>query len=488
MSIETRLTAVEDAPEGPRTAAIFDFDGTIIDGYSASALMKDRFRRRDIGIAEFAGLTLVGLKGAAGRSSFEELMRVGVRALKGREQAELDALGGRLAKKVVGGWLHDDAFALIEAHRRRGHTVVVASSALPFQIEPLMAELDVEHVLCTRPSVVDGVLDGGIVDDAILWGEGKARAVRAFADAHDVDLAASFGYANGAEDVEFLETVGQPVAVNPHDDLRAVAEEQLWPIERFVARRPLGLVDKARSLAAYGSMASSFGLGLGLGVLNRDRKVAVDVTLDVGSRLALAFAGVRLDVRGEEHLWSHRPAVFVFNHQSWLDGLIAMRLLRQDMTGVAKAQVASQPGIGQFAKLAGMAFVARDGSGDPRKVLDPVVARLDDGVSIVLSPEGTRSTTRRLGPFKKGAFHMAMQAGVPVVPIVLRNAGELQWRGDGYIRSGTVDVRVLPPQPTTDWTAEGIGDEVERIRGMFQAVMDDWGPSSAQAALEVGGD
>jgi putative phosphoserine phosphatase/1-acylglycerol-3-phosphate O-acyltransferase len=481
VSIEERLAAVEAAPEGPGVAAIFDFDGTVIDGYSASALMKDRFRKRDIGVMEMAGLTLVGLKGAVGKGSFDELMRVGVRALKGRKASDLDALGRRLARSVTGGWLFDEAFLLIQAHQRRGHTVAVASSALPFQIEPLISELDVEHVLCTRPSVVDGVLDGGIQDDAILWGQGKADAVEAFAAAQDVDLAESFGYANGAEDLEFLSAVGRPVAVNPHDDLRAAAVRQGWPSERFAPKPPLNVVDKARSLAAYTSMATSFGVGLGLGVLNRDRKVAVDVSLDVGSRLALAFAGVRLDVEGEEHIWSHRPAVFIFNHQSWVDGLIVMRLLRQDMTGVAKASVAKQPGIGQFARLAGLAFVERDGKGDPKKVLDPVVARLDDGLSIVLSPEGTRSTTRRLGPFKKGAFHMARQAGVPIVPIVLRNAGALQWRGDGFIRRGTVDVKVLPPQPTTDWTVEGIPDEVERIRGLFQQTLDDWDPKPPKA-------
>lgn len=481
MSLHERLAAIDDAPEGPQVAAIFDFDGTVIDGYSAAALMKDRLRRRDIGIMEMAGLTLVGLKGAAGKSSFDELMRVGVRALKGRRKEDLDAVGRKLARSVTGGWLYDDAFVLIQAHQRRGHTVAIASSALPFQIEPLVSELDVEHVLCTTPSVVDGILDGGIVDDAILWGAGKADAVESFADEQGIALIDSFGYANGAEDIEFLSVVGHAVAVNPHDDLRAHAERQGWPTERFVANPPLGVVDKLRSLAAYGSMATSFGLGLGLGVLNRDRKVAVDVSLDVGSRLALAFAGVRLNIEGEHHAWSHRPAVFIFNHQSWIDGLVVMRLLRQDMTGVAKAQVASQPGIGQFARLAGIAFVERDGSGDPRKVLDPVVARLEEGVSIVLSPEGTRSTTRRLGPFKKGAFHMARQAGVPIVPVVLRNAGELQWRGDGYIRSGTLDVRVLPPQPTTDWTADDIPGEVERIRAMFQATLDDWGPSTPPA-------
>ena len=71
--------------------------------------------------------------------------------------------------------------------------------------------------------------------------------------------------------------------------------------------------------------------------------------------------------------------------------------------------------------------------------------KLADGVSIAIAPEGTRSLSDRLGPFKKGAFHIAMQAGVPIVPIVIRNAGELMWRNSFWLRPGTVDVRVLEP-------------------------------------------
>ena len=85
--------------------------------------------------------------------------------------------------------------------------------------------------------------------------------------------------------------------------------------------------------------------------------------------------------------------------------------------------------MGQIAWLLNMAFVDRGNTEQARAALAPVVERISEGYSLAISPEGTRSPTPRVGHFKKGAFHMALQAGVPIVPIVIRNAGQLLWRG-----------------------------------------------------------
>ena len=80
-----------------------------------------------------------------------------------------------------------------------------------------------------------------------------------------------------------------------------------------------------------------------------------------------------------------------------------------------------------------------------RAALAPAVDSLLSGKSLVIAPEGTRSPTPKLLPFKKGAFHLAMQAGVPMVPIVMRNAGEMMPAHSILIAPGTVQVAVLPP-------------------------------------------
>jgi putative phosphoserine phosphatase/1-acylglycerol-3-phosphate O-acyltransferase len=201
----------------------------------------------------------------------------------------------------------------------------------------------------------------------------------------------------------------------------------------------------------------------------------------MGSDVALSLAGVRINVNGEHHLWSHRPAVFIFNHQSFLDGFVVMKLLRTDVTGVAKKEVARQPLFGQFARFANMAFVDRGDSAQARQALDPVVERLREGYSIAISPEGTRSSTPRVGRFKKGAFHMAMQGGVPIVPIVIRNAGELLWRGSTFIRSGTVDVVVHPPISVADWRVDELDARIAKVRDLFVRTLANW-PAALPAA------
>jgi putative phosphoserine phosphatase/1-acylglycerol-3-phosphate O-acyltransferase len=94
-----------------------------------------------------------------------------------------------------------------------------------------------------------------------------------------------------------------------------------------------------------------------------------------------------------------------------------------------------------------------------------------EGKSVVIAPEGTRTISPRLGPFKKGAFHLAMQAGVPVVPIVIHNAIDVAPKGEFVFRSATVDVNVLPPIDTSDWQAKTIDKHVADVRRQFLRVL-----------------
>lgn len=178
---------------------------------------------------------------------------------------------------------------------------------------------------------------------------------------------------------------------------------------------------------------------------------------------------------GPEHLWDSRPCVFVFNHQSKLDPIVLVKLLRSGFTGIAKAEAKKVPGFGQFFQLAGVAFVERGDMRQARRALEPAVAKVrDEGISLVIAPEGTRSPTPRLGRFKKGAFHIAMQAGAPMVPIVLRNVGEVMWRGAQTLSPGTVEVAALPALDTSGWRRETIDEHVSEVRELFLRTLADW--------------
>ena len=212
-----------------------------------------------------------------------------------------------------------------------------------------------------------------------------------------------------------------------------------------------------RTGAALTAMGASAFVAAGVGLANRSRRVAANLTAGAGSELALGLAGVRLDVTGEQHLWSHRPAVFIFNHQSALDTLVLGSLLRRDFTGVAKKEAAHDPRFAPIGALLDVVYIDRANRGHAREAMQPAVDRLRSGVSIAIAPEGTRTPTPRLRPFKKGAFHVAMQAGVPLVPIVMRNAGQLMWRGEAVVHPGTLQVAVLAADPDHPLGRRGAG-------------------------------
>jgi putative phosphoserine phosphatase/1-acylglycerol-3-phosphate O-acyltransferase len=157
-----------------------------------------------------------------------------------------------------------------------------------------------------------------------------------------------------------------------------------------------------------------------------------------------------------------------------LDGYVLLTLLRRGFTGIAKKEVANMPLLGQILRALDFAFIDRSNTGSAREAMQPAVDRLRHGMSVVIAPEGARSLTPRLGRFKKGAFHVAMQAGVPVVPVVIRNSYEVMARGSLLFRPGTVQVCVLPPIDVTAWKVEDLDRHVADVHVLFQRTLDDW--------------
>src|SRR5213078_3376226 len=239
----------------------------------------------------------------------------------------------------------------------------------------------------------------------------------------------------------------RPRAINPGRGLEEAARHYGWPVARFRSRGRPGVADLARTAAGLAGMFAGFTAGVVLGAATGSRREAVDLGTTLAGELGSVLAGVRLDVHGAEHL-AARPAVFLFNHQSQLDVLILAKLLRGGFTGVAKKELANSPGFGLMFRLADVAFVDRQDNAQARKALEPAVQKLRNGISLVIAPEGTRSATPALGPFKKGAFHVALQAGVQIA--------------------------VLPPVVTDGWDVAGLEGQIRRVRGQYLATLANW--------------
>ena len=472
--IEPLLRDIEEGPAGPRIGAFFDFDGTLIAGYSATVFLREQIRRREVAPDALARAALAGLEMQLMGSDVTKLLELAAGAWAGRAETELEDLSRRLFHDHIAGMVYPEARELVKAHQHRGHTVVIATSATRYQAGPLAEELGVEHVLHSRADVLDGVLTGRL-GGSVLWGENKAKAVREFARAHRVTLSRSHAYGNGDEDVAFLSSVGNPHPLNPQAGLLRVARERRWRTFRFDSRGTPSREQVARTIAALAALPVTGLVGAAVGLLNRSRRDAANVATALGSELALALAGVHVKVlRGEEHLWSHRPAVFTFNHQSSLDMFVLGHLVKQDLGGVAKKELARDPLFGPMGLLVPIAYVDRANSASAREALKPVVDMLQQGISFAIAPEGTRSATPRLRPFKKGAFHIAAQAGVPIIPIVIRNAGDLMWRGSFFARPGTIEVVVLPPVSTAGWGPDEISARADEVEAAYREVLENW--------------
>jgi putative phosphoserine phosphatase/1-acylglycerol-3-phosphate O-acyltransferase len=471
MSLHARLTQeIREGPTGSKIGALFDLDQTLLAGFSATSFVRERFVTGRMSPQEL-GTTFYGaLSFALGRTGFSALMSATTAAYRGLAEAMLEEVGDEVFVKHLAGQIYPESRAIVEAHQEAGHTVAIISSATRYQADPLARDMGIAHVLCTELEVKDGVFTGEVIHPT-CYGEGKATAARNLAAREGLDLDESYFYTDSHEDLPLLEAVGRPRPLNPNRQLAQIAKERQWPVRRFSSRGTPGLGDLIRTGLTYASMVPSFWAGAAAGLVNGSYREALNVSGAVWGDLATSLAGIDLRVEGEEHLWSHRPAVFIFNHQSALDAILMMKLIRRDVTGVGKMELKKNPIFGPIFSAAGVVFVDRADSKRAIEALKPAVDALKEGRSLVIAPEGTRSLTPRLGRFKKGAFHMAMQAGVPIVPVVFRNVLDAFPKDARIVRPATIEAIVLPPVDTTDWTVEEIDERIAEIREGYLEVL-----------------
>ena len=471
MSLHQRLTKeIQQGPSGPKIGAFFDLDRTLLAGFSASSFFFERLLSGRMAPKEVVDSLRGALSFGLGRTGFSGMMVATAAAYRGLAEEILLEIGDEVFAKHLATQIYPESRALVEAHQAMGHTVAIVSSATRYQAEPLAKDMNIPHVLCTRLDVEDGVFTGRVVHPT-CWGEGKAEAGRQLAEEHDLDLAQSFFYTDSDEDMPLLEIVGRPRPLNPNRRLAQIAKERHWPVRRFSSRGTPGAEDWARTALAYASLAPSLGAGLFAGLVSGSRREAINTGGALFGDLATSLSGVDLRVEGEENLWAERPAGFIFNHQSGLDLILMAKLVRRDVTGVGKKELLKNPLFGPLLAASGVVFVDRFNTARAIEALEPAVQALGDGLSLAIAPEGTRSLTPRLGVFKKGAFHMAMQAGVPIVPVVFRNVLDALPKDALVVRPATVEAVVLPPVQTSNWTVEGLDQEIKAIRDQYLEVL-----------------
>ncbi|KAK0748809.1 hypothetical protein B0T21DRAFT_407292 [Apiosordaria backusii] len=235
----------------------------------------------------------------------------------------------------------------------------------------------------------------------------------------------------------------------------------------------LGLVNSkaafvARSLAMYISIliASIYGLGAAIVLSSIGKRGLAQWAVGRCFKFCM-YIGTGLTFEIEDpknHLGTVRPAIFIGPHQTEVDLLMLGTMFPQYCSVTAKTQLKKIPFLGWFMTLSGAVFIDRKNSKDAREAMRGAGEEIKSKKqSVYMFPEGTRSYTKEptMLPFKKGAFHLAVQAQVPIVPVVVANYSHLYSIKDFTFRSGSVPCKVLDPIPTTGLTSADV-DELTR--------------------------
>jgi 1-acyl-sn-glycerol-3-phosphate acyltransferase len=190
-----------------------------------------------------------------------------------------------------------------------------------------------------------------------------------------------------------------------------------------------------------------------------------------GVRLALSLAGIRYRVAGREHLPLDRAAVYCANHQSNVDPPVLFDALHPRMHILYKDELNALPILGRALRLGGFIPIDRRNKESAMRSIEAGAASIRSGNSFLIFPEGTRSRTAELLPFKKGGFIMAIKAGAPIVPIAVQGGRDAMRRGSWIVRPVTVSVRAGQPIETRGLDLERRDDLIARVRREIAALL-----------------
>ena len=183
-----------------------------------------------------------------------------------------------------------------------------------------------------------------------------------------------------------------------------------------------------------------------------------------GVGLALTSAGIRYRVFGREHLPQNRAVVFCSNHQSNVDPPVLFQALHRRLHVLYKAELSSLPILGKVLQIGGFIPVPRENRDEAFRAIERAAASIRAGNSFLIFPEGTRSKTAELLPFKKGGFVMALNAQAPIVPVAVSGGRASMRKGSWIIRPVNVEVRIGEPVETKGMSTDDRDELIAIVR------------------------
>jgi 1-acyl-sn-glycerol-3-phosphate acyltransferase len=187
-----------------------------------------------------------------------------------------------------------------------------------------------------------------------------------------------------------------------------------------------------------------------------------------GGRQWVRLSGMRVVVRGREHLRPGAPYILVSNHRSYLDTATLFCHLGRRIGLFAKKELLKVPILGYGMGYVNILAIDRSNRERAIRTVGEATERIRSGIPFGVFAEGTRARPGELLPFKKGAFYMAAETGVPIIPVAIKHTDVLMGKGTGFARAGTIEMVLLPPVPVEDLPADH-DEAVARLIGETRA-------------------
>ena len=187
----------------------------------------------------------------------------------------------------------------------------------------------------------------------------------------------------------------------------------------------------------------------------------------IWARTLLLLSNTRVEVIGDENVLTGKPQIFMSNHQSDIDILVVLGFVPGQFRWIAKKELFKIPVFGGAMRNAGYIEIDRQNHEKALRSLDIAAQKIREGKSVMTFPEGTRSRDGAIKPFKQGMFHLAIKAGVPIVPVCIIGAGAIMPKRSLLINPGKVTMIIDKPIDVTGFHAENRAELIERVRNVI---------------------
>jgi len=206
---------------------------------------------------------------------------------------------------------------------------------------------------------------------------------------------------------------------------------------------------------------------------------------NIWARILLMMCGTTVEVIGRENILRGKPQVFMANHQSDFDILITLAFLPGQFRWIAKKELFAIPVFGQAMRSAGYIEIDRQNHEKALQSLELAALRIRQGKSVMTFPEGTRSRNGEIKAFKPGTFYLAIQSGVPIVPITIIGSGALMPKRSLKIKSGKIRMVIAKPIDVKGCTLEDRQALIRNVRQIIKKNYDDYREADTASIRDI---